>query len=412
MHIAHFTNTYHPVISGVVRSIDTFRQALTELGHNVFIFAQNANDYQDKEPFVFRYPSIDLPMSHNFPLTIPISSFVDKVFPSLKPAVIHSHHPFLLGRAAANKAEEHHIPLVFTFHTRYREYSHYVALNQQFVKDAIDYWLGDYMQKCHHIVVPSDSIKQMLADVYGVTNQVTTVPTGIDLRPYQAADSHSIRQKRGWGEDKVLISIGRLAEEKNWKVLLAAAGSAFKQHPHARLVIIGDGEQKDELSKLAGELGIAERVEFTGKIPFDEVPLYLKAADLFCFASTTETQGLVTMEALAAELPVVAVEASGTQDVVEHDRQGLLAENNPEALAAAINRVLDDEELYHRFKQATADRAAEFDMKRKAEDLIEVYHQAIDDQRAGRPVQVDKARKIFELIIDEQKLEQFFGLKA
>ncbi|MCB0177543.1 MAG: glycosyltransferase [Anaerolineae bacterium] len=412
MHIAHFTNTYHPVISGVVRSIDTFRQALTELGHNVFIFAQNANDYQDKEPFVFRYPSIDLPMSHNFPLTIPISSFVDKVFPSLKPAVIHSHHPFLLGRAAANKAEEHHIPLVFTFHTRYREYSHYVALNQQFVKDAIDYWLGDYMQKCHHIVVPSDSIKQMLADVYGVTNQVTTVPTGIDLRPYQAADSHSIRQKRGWGEDKVLISIGRLAEEKNWKVLLAAAGSAFKQHPQARLVIIGDGEQKDELSKLAGKLGIAERVEFTGKIPFDEVPLYLKAADLFCFASTTETQGLVTMEALAAELPVVAVEASGTQDVVEHDRQGLLAENNPEALAAAINRVLDDEELYHRFKQATADRAAEFDMKRKAEDLIEVYHQAIDDQRADRPVQVDKARKIFELIIDEQKLEQFFGLKA
>ena len=412
MHIAHFTNTYHPVISGVVRSIDTFRQALTELGHNVFIFAQNANDYQDKEPFVFRYPSIDLPMSHNFPLTIPISSFVDKVFPSLKPAVIHSHHPFLLGRAAANKAEEHHIPLVFTFHTRYREYSHYVALNQQFVKDAIDYWLGDYMQKCHHIVVPSDSIKQMLADVYGVTNQVTTVPTGIDLRPYQAADPHSIRQKRGWGEDKVLISIGRLAEEKNWKVLLAAAGSAFKQHPQARLVIIGDGEQKDELSKLAGKLGIAERVEFTGKIPFDEVPLYLKAADLFCFASTTETQGLVTMEALAAELPVVAVEASGTQDVVEHDRQGLLAENNPEALAAAINRVLDDEELYHRFKQATADRAAEFDMKRKAEDLIEVYHQAIDDQRADRPVQVDKARKIFELIIDEQKLEQFFGLKA
>ena len=412
MHIAHFTNTYHPVISGVVRSIDTFRQGLTELGHNVFIFAQNANDYQDKEPFVFRYPSIDLPMSHNFPLTIPISSFVDKVFPSLKPAVIHSHHPFLLGRAAANKAEEHHIPLVFTFHTRYREYSHYVALNQQFVKDAIDYWLGDYMQKCHHIVVPSDSIKQMLADVYGVTNQVTTVPTGIDLRPYQAADPHSIRQKRGWGEDKVLISIGRLAEEKNWKVLLAAAGSAFKQHPQARLVIIGDGEQKDELSKLAGKLGIAERVEFTGKIPFDEVPLYLKAADLFCFASTTETQGLVTMEALAAELPVVAVEASGTQDVVEHDRQGLLAENNPEALAAAINRVLDDEELYHRFKQATADRAAEFDMKRKAEDLIEVYHQAIDDQRADRPVQVDKARKIFELIIDEQKLEQFFGLKA
>lgn len=412
MHIAHFTNTYHPVISGVVRSIDTFRQALTDLGHNVFIFAQNATDYDDKEPFIFRYPAIDLPMSHSFPLTIPISSFVDKVFPSLKPAVIHSHHPFLLGRAAATKSNDYQIPLVFTFHTRYREYSHYVALNQQFVKDAIDYWLGDYMQKCHHIVVPSDSIKQMLADVYGVTKQVTTVPTGIDLRPYQAADPQTIRQQRGWGEDKVLISIGRLAEEKNWKVLLAAAGKTFKQHPQARLVIIGDGEQKDELIKMAQKMGIARQVEFTGKIPFDEVPLYLKAADLFCFASTTETQGLVTMEALAAGLPVVAVEASGTQDVVENDQQGLLTENNGEALAAAINRVLDDEALFNRYKQATTDRAATFDMKRKAEDLIEVYHQAIEDQRAGRLVQVDKAKKIFDLIIDEQKLEQFFGLKS
>ncbi|MCB0211305.1 MAG: glycosyltransferase [Anaerolineae bacterium] len=409
MHIAHFTNTYHPVISGVVRSIDTFRQGLTGLGHNVFIFAQSTSDYKDKEPFIFRYPAIDLPLTHKFPLTIPVSSFVDKLIPSLKLDVIHSHHPFLLGRAAASNAESYGVPLVFTFHTRYREYSHYVALNQDFVKDAIDYWLGHYMERCHHIVVPSESIKKMVAEVYGVTSQVTVVPTGIDLRPFKAANPAVIRQKRGWGEDKVLISIGRLAEEKNWKTLVEAAGHVFKKHQNARLVIIGEGDQREELETLAEEMGIAQQVEFTGKVPFDEIPLYLKAADLFCFASTTETQGLVTMEALAAELPVVAVEASGTQDVVEQGKQGLLVDNDSQALAKAIDQILSDEARLHQFQEATLARAEYFDMTRQAEKMVEVYHQAIDDQRAERWVQVDKAKKIFDLIIDEKKLEQFFG---
>lgn len=410
MHIAHFTNTYHPVISGVVRSIDTFRRGLVDLGHNVFIFAQDVNDYQDEEPFVFRYPSLDLPTSYDFPLTIPVSPFVDWLIPSLKLDVIHTHHPFLLGRAAAKNAEKDGVPLVFTFHTRYREYSHYVALSQQFVKDAIDYWLGQYMEKCHHIVVPSHSIKEMLAEVYGIADQVTVVPTGIDLQPFQAADAGRIRQERGWGDDTVLISIGRLAEEKNWKRLVAAAGQAFQEHEQARLVIIGDGDQKTELAALAQEVGIGQQVEFTGKIPFDEIPFYLKAADLFCFASKTETQGLVTMEALAAGLPVVAVRASGTQDVVEHDGQGLLTDDDTDALAQAISRVLSDESLLHRFKEATGARAADFDLTRQAEVLVDVYSQAIEDQRAERLVQVDKAKKIFELIIDEQKWKSLFSL--
>jgi 1,2-diacylglycerol 3-alpha-glucosyltransferase len=409
MRIAHFTNTYHPVVSGVVRSISTFRQALTALGHNVFIFAQVASDYKDEEPFIFRYPSIELPLTHNFPLAIPISPFMDKLLPSLKPEVIHSHHPFLLGRTAATKAEELGVPLVFTFHTRYREYSHYISLNQQLVKDAIDLWLGDYMVKCHHIVVPSDSIKQMLVDKYGVTEQVTTIPTGIDLKPYQAADRQTIRQQHGWGKDKVLISIGRLAKEKNWETLFAAAAQVIGRLDGVRLVILGDGEERKALNKYAQELGIADQVEFTGIIPFDQVPLYLKAADLFCFASTTETQGLVTMEALAAELPVVAVDATGTGDVIEQGQQGLLTENDSTALAQAIIRVLEDPDLLARFRQAAIERARYFDMKLQAEKLVEVYHQAIEDKKAGHTVNVDKRKKIFDLIIEEEQLDKLLG---
>ena len=211
----------------------------------------------------------------------------------------------LLGQVAAIKANELDLPLVFTFHTRYRDYSHYISLNQELVKLAIDRWLGDYMQKCHHIVVPSESIKQILAEEYGVTSQITTIPTGINLEPYRTADSQSIRQARGWGQDTVLISVGRLAKEKNWDTLLAAAAQVMQKRAEVRLVILGEGDERKALEKRARELGMAGRIEFTGNVPFAEVPRYLKAADLFCFASISETQGLVTMEALAADLPVV-----------------------------------------------------------------------------------------------------------
>lgn len=402
MHIAHFTNTYYPVVSGVVRSVATFRQALSELGHNVFILAQQSSEYEETEPFVFRYPSVDLPLMSGFPLTIPISNFIDKLLPSLKIDVIHSHHPFLLGQTAANKAIELNVPLVFTYHTRYREYSHYVSLNQDLVKEAISRWLGEYMQKCHHIVVPSESIKQMLADEYGTLEQVTVVPTGIDLAPYRQAEGQLVRQLRGWGEDKVLISIGRLAKEKNWEMLLTAVAEVMQHCSDVRLVIIGDGDDREALQEYAIDLDMRDRVEFTGKIPFADIPSYLNAADLFCFASTTETQGLVTMEAMAAGLPVVAVDASGTRDVVENDREGFLTMNQSDSLARAIERVIRDDELRQRFSQAAIEKAETFEMKYMAERLVSVYEQALVDHQANHFVKIDPQENGFRLVDEEQ----------
>ncbi|RME76811.1 MAG: glycosyltransferase family 4 protein [Chloroflexi bacterium] len=409
MHIAFFTNTYHPVISGVVRSISTFRQALSEMGHNVFIFAQAAADYKDEEPFIFRYPAIDLPLTHNFPVAIPISPFVDKVLPILKPEVIHSHHPFLLGQAAASKANELNLPLVFTYHTRYREYSHYVSLKQDFVKEAIDRWVGDYLEKCHHIITPSESIRRLLVETYGISRQITVIPTGIDLQPYQAADRTETRRRLGWDSSFMLISVGRLAKEKNWSTLLDAAARVMQSRPHVRLTLIGDGDERQPLEEQARRLGIADRVTFTGILPFDQIPLYLKAADLFCFASVTETQGLVTMEAMAAGLPVAAVNATGTADVVEHNRQGLLTANNSHALADAIARLVDDDSLRREFQQAALEKAGTFDIQVQARRLVEVYRQAIEDRAAGRMVPVDRRKRIFKLIIDDEQWVRLFS---
>ena len=388
MHIANFTNTYLPVISGVVRSIRSFRDELSEQGHNVFVFAQEHADYVDEDPFIFRYPSLNLPTGMDIPAAIPLSPFMDRLLPAIKLDVIHTHHPFLLGQTAATKAQELNLPLVFTFHTQYREYTHYIPFPadtvQNFLKNAVDRWLQDFMRRCQHIIIPSESMRDILVTEYGLKNNFTVIPTGIDLETYQTASGDKIRSKRRWEKDIVMISIGRLAPEKNWQTLIQAASLVLKDYPKFRLALIGDGPDRKTLEDLANELGIRKRVTFIGSLSFAETPAYMKAANLFGFASVTETQGLATLEAMAAGLPVVAVDASGTRDLLKHGQQGYLVENDAEALAAAIKKLLAHPERMQRFAEAAYKKAQSFNIENLTEKLLDVYEQAIRDKKKNR----------------------------
>ncbi|HLO27582.1 MAG TPA: glycosyltransferase family 4 protein [Anaerolineales bacterium] len=390
MHIAFFTNSYHPVVNGVVRSVASFREVLMKQGHNVFVFAQADGSYKDSEPFIFRYPSLPLPLPGDISAAIPVSPFVDQLLPTLKLDVIHTHHPILLGQTAARKAAELGLPLVFTFHTQYWEYTHYVPFPQEaiqeFLKNAVHKWLRDFVQKCQHIIIPSESMRDFLVSEYGLEKGYTVIPTGINLEPYMKADGKGLRQVKGWQDETILISVGRLAAEKNWETLLRAFAQVCPEYPGLRLVLIGDGPDKDALEALASELGIAERTTFTGALPFEEVPAYLKAADLFCFASVTETQGLVTIEAMAAGLPVVAVNGSGTRDIVEHGKQGFLVKNDAEALAKGINKLLSDPQRMRRFSNQALKKAKTFDINELGKQMIGVYEQAIQDKKEERTV--------------------------
>jgi len=392
MHIANFTNNYLPVINGVVRSIRSFRDELTRRGHNVFIFAQEA-DYIDKDPFIFRYLSLNLPTGVDIPTAIPISPFIDRLLPAFKLDVIHTHHPFLLGQTAATKAQELNLPLVFTFHTQYREYTHYIPFPmetvQNFLKNAIDRWMQDFMRRCQHIIIPSESMREILVNDYGLKNNFTVIPTGIDLEAYRASSGEKIRKKRHWEKDIVMISVGRLAPEKNWTVLLHAAALVLKDYPQFRLVLIGDGSDRKSLEDLAKELGIQKRVTFTGSLQFSEIPAYMKAANLFGFASITETQGLATLEAMAAGLPVVAVDASGTRDILKHGQQGYLVENNAEALAAGVKKLLSNPDRMQKFAEAAYKKAQSFNIEQLTEKLLGVYEQAIRDKKKNRFVTVN-----------------------
>ncbi|GAB4432385.1 MAG: glycosyltransferase family 4 protein [Anaerolineae bacterium] len=394
MRIAHFTNTYKPNINGVARSVSTFRDALSRLGHHVFVFAQEApHKYEESEPYIFRYPGFKIP-AFDYSVTLPRSRTVNNMLPALKLQVIHSNHPIALGVVAAKKAEKLKLPLVFTFHTRYvqyaEEYTAYIPWNQFVVDGVVVKPLASYLNRCHHIVTPSDSIRDSLVKYAGLTERVTTIPTGIDVAPFQQADGGQVRQKYGWTDEIVLVSVGRLAEEKNVKTLLDAVAQVMKQHDNTRLLLVGDGPQRGELEKYVKKLGLEKKMVFAGRVSFEQIANYLKAGDIFCFASVTETQGLVTMEAMAAGLPIVAVDATGTSDAVDDGVEGLLTADDSGALAQAISRAVNDPELRRKFSQNAVKKAASFDMMAQARKLVQVYEQAIEDQRAGRRIRIDE----------------------
>jgi 1,2-diacylglycerol 3-alpha-glucosyltransferase len=312
------------------------------------------------------------------------------LLPALKLDVIHTHHPILLGQTAARKASDLGLPLVFTFHTQYWEYTHYVPLPaeaiQEFLKKTVHKWLMDYVQKCHHIIIPSESMKDFLINEYGLETGYTVIPTGIDLEPFLQADGKALRKENNWQDETVLISVGRLAAEKNWETLLRAFAKVSQKRSNLHLVLIGDGPDRGTLEALASELSIADHTTFTGSLHFEEIPPYLKAADLFCFASITETQGLVTMEAMAAGLPAVAVDGSGTRDIVEQNKQGFLVENDADALANGIEKLLSDPQKMKRFSNQALKKAKTFDINELGKQMIGVYEEAIEAKKQERTI--------------------------
>jgi 1,2-diacylglycerol 3-alpha-glucosyltransferase len=385
LRVAHFTNVYKPVVNGVVTSVSTFRETLSELGHSVFLFAPDASGYEDEDPYVFRYPSVGIP-GQNYPLTVPISPSVDWLLPRLKLHILHADHPFLLGRVAAAKSVQLNLPLVFTFHTRYREYSHYVPLLPAVVvREFIDAYMGEYLEKCHLVVAPSRGIARLIEQRYGVEEGIHVIPTGIYLDKWKPRAHPNPYVELGWNaEDRILVSAGRLEEEKNWDTLLAAFVAASQKIERLRLVILGEGNRRGALEAAARKAGVQDSLCLPGSAGPDRFPDFLRHATLFCFASITETQGLVTLEAMASGLAVVAVRATGTEDVVDDGATGRLVENDAGELARAIVELLDNDDLRARMAAAGERKAGDHDALSCAQRMVETYHQAIESNAVGR----------------------------
>ncbi len=342
MRVAVFSNAYLPTISGVVNSIRLFRKGLIEAGHEVHIFAPESEGYDDAEPYIFRFPALDLTDQLNVSIVVPIKNLIEPALVGVKPALIHSQHPVWMGDLAASFARALNIPLVFTFHTQYEKYAQQYSLIAPKLAGLItDEVIRRYLRHCAHVVVPTESIREMLVKSYGIEQGVTVVPTPVDLTKFRDLQPDKVRSNFGLKEVEVLLFVGRLAREKGLDMLLRAFTLIQERRPGVRLLLLGRGPYEEALKAEVSRLGFKDFVIFAGAVPHEEVPGYYAAADLFVFPSTTETQGLVIIEAMAAGLPIVAVRAPGAIDVLT-EGCGVLTENTPEALAREVVDILGD----------------------------------------------------------------------
>lgn len=388
LRVGMFTNVYRPTVNGVVVSVDAFRKGLRRRGHDVFVFAPHASDFDDTQPYIFRYPGLELPVQ-KYPLAVPVSRTNDRVLKVMMPHVLHANHPALLGNVAAQKSKELNVPLVFTYHTRYRQYAHYAnLLPEHLVQDFIENWLAHFMLKCHHVVVPSQSIFEMVRDNYGIKRGVSVVSTGVDLKRFQRFTREEARRHLGL-EGTLLISSGRLAKEKNFEFLIRSLAPLAPEFPDLKLVILGEGDERPTLERLIRDSGMQSQIELPGLVSPRDVPAYLAAADLFVFSSVTETQGLVTLEAMASGLPVAAVDASGTSDVVVNEENGFLVGLDESAFAGAVRELLQDASLRQRFGERSRELASNYGYDSQAEKMEQAYRQAMKTHAKGGTVLLD-----------------------
>ena len=377
MRIALFTNNYLPFCGGVTTSVETLRRGLEGRGHEVWVFGPRFRGAPADPPRVVRYPSLPAATYPEFSLAVPFAPSITRLVCRLDFDVFHAHHPFLLGPAAARFARRLRRPLVFTYHTRYEKYAHYVPLSQRLVEAAAVRLSTRFASRADAVLAPSHVIRDELTR-RAVKTPIAVVPTGIDVEQFCPGDRAAARRQLGLPvDDPIALYVGRLDREKNVGRVLAAFERIAGTVPRARFVLVGHGTEAARLRRHAATTAVADRIHFLGVRPHPETVVCYQAADLFLFASDTETQGLVLAEAAACALPAVAVSAPGCDEVVRDGTSGLLTKADSAALAeAAISLFLDTPRRLAMAGRAREIAEREFDVSWQIDRTLAVYADA------------------------------------
>jgi 1,2-diacylglycerol 3-alpha-glucosyltransferase len=336
LHVGFFTEIYRPVVNGVVASVDTLADGLRARGHDVSCFAPSMPGGTESDGEVFRLPSLPLPNGTQYRITLPLVGRHNLKNVVRRLSVIHAHSLFLTGWAGLHYARRCGVPIVYTYHTQLEAYAHYVPFDANATRFAAVQLTRTFCNLVDAVVVPTPAVAEHLREI-GVTARIETVPTGIDVDRFAAGRrDEALRRRLGAPKGgRVILSVSRLAREKNVEMLLRAF--AALRDPAAVLVIAGDGPQREELERLAADRNVADHVVFLGVVGRDALPDLYASADAFVFPSTTETQGLVQAEALAAGAFVIAADAQPNREVLGDAAHVVPADAG--AFAAALRAV-------------------------------------------------------------------------
>ncbi len=373
MNIAIFSDTYLPQINGVVTSMEMFREALEKKGHNVYIFAPQirGKKLQD-DANVFRFASTTFLFQPEYRISLPYSRAINK-FAKLNIDIIHSQTPFTMGLLAVYLAKRHNIPLVHTYHTLFSEYVHYLPIPTDYSKQFAIWVSKSYCNVNQLIIAPTEQIKAELIK-YNVTTPIEVIPTGINITDVHKVQTKIVEDQFKLTKDKIYLStISRLGKEKNVPFLLNAFKLVHDVYPNTGLIIMGDGPERKALEREATKLGIRDNIVFTGYIDRTQVFPLLKVSTVFVFASKTETQGLVILEAMSMKKPVVAIDAMGVSSVLEDNQGGYLTHDDPTHFSQCVIALLSNPETYEQKCIEAYKKATDLSANKMARKLINCY---------------------------------------
>ena len=387
MRIAIFTDTYPPYINGVSTSTFNLANCLKAKGHEVLVVAPRPTDGKMEQiGDVLYIPGIDLKRLYGFRLTNIFASKPIKVIKRFKPDVIHNQTDFTIGVLARRCAKILRVPIVYTYHTAYEDYTYYVArgIMDRFAKRIVRNYSRDLADRMTEFITPSEKTKEYMrlvgSDIY-----VNVIPTGIDFSIFKADKIDQKRMAKFKAEHnikpttKVFLLLGRIAKEKSMDVSLKGFAAYHKKHPEvdAKVLVVGNGPFKEELELIAEELGISSYVDFIGEVSGLEVPFYYHAADIYTSASITETQGLTFMEAMAAGRIVLARFDSNLTGTIINGKTGFFFTDDNSFVSQVEKIFALSKEQKENIIQEAYRQADIYSLDKFYENIVRVYKRAI-----------------------------------
>ena len=370
MRILMITDSYRPTTDGVVTTVVTTRKELTEMGHEVFVIAPDPGK-EYREPDVIYFPAIRFRKYDGYYLPIFRSNKIE-IIDRIKPDIIHIYGVALMALKALIAAHTLRIPTVMTYITMVDEaisaYSP-IKLPPDILGKLAWIYLRNFVKRPSAVIVPTEPIAEELGTRNVVTKRLEVIHIGVDTSKFIRVPEKGleIRERHGLTDKKVLICAGRLSAEKNIDMLIRSVGLLDDD---TRLMIVGKGPMEQHLKQLTADLGLNDRVIFTGFVPHEELIWYYSAADITVSCSKFETQGLTTLEAMSCELPAACCNGRAFKEVIRNGENGQLFGDTEEECASAINYCLSDLHKLSRGARATAER---YSMKRTAELLESLY---------------------------------------
>jgi 1,2-diacylglycerol 3-alpha-glucosyltransferase len=384
MKIAIFTNTFAPHVGGVANSVGSLVDNMRERGHRCLVIAPDFPDQPDSEEDVVRVPSIQNFNGSDFSFRLPSGTLIGDRIKAFEPDIIHTHHPFLLGDAGLRMAHQWRVPLVFTHHTRYEDYVHYLVDDSELLERLAVELATEYGNLCDRIIAPSESIEDLITG-RGIHVPVRVIPTGIDKDQFARGDGSRCRKRYGISEDRFVIGhVGRLAPEKNLKYLFKAVFPFMKENPDTAFMVVGKGDSYEDLMRMADAEGFRDRIHFIGKLARQDLVDAYHAMDLFVFSSKSETQGMVLAEAMAAGKPVIALDAPGAREIVRDGKNGRLLEESapPEDFQRAIGEMKTQlNNNPEAFKEDLAHSAHAFSTEVCTDKMERTYGELVETKR-------------------------------